>query len=200
MSGTSAARIRRPLVAVILAALLPLTLTACRPAQGKTTAVSGGAAAPDPGTAAEEAQREEPMQNSDFDFSIFTNVTITGIDLSSLDQEELSVLYQQARYCQAMTDADIDTLREIVSADAVFTHMSGMQQTREEYFADIEKGRLNYFTIGIENPEIEVRGDAADITYTSVLNANAYGARGSYRMHGIHHYERRDGSWIAVSR
>ena len=54
-----------------------------------------------------------------FDFSDFPNVELTGVDLSALDDEQLAVLYQQARYCQAMTDADTDTLREIVSPDAV---------------------------------------------------------------------------------
>ena len=81
-----------------------------------------------------------------------------------------------------------------------FTHMSGMTQSREEYFADIADGSLNYFTIGIANPVIEVDGDSASITFTSVLNANAYGARGSFRMKGTHHYERRDGEWIAVNK
>ena len=47
---------------------------------------------------------------------------------------------------------------------------------------------------------IKVDGDKAQITYTSVLNANAYGARGTYRMKGTHYYELRDGSWIAVGR
>ena len=75
-----------------------------------------------------------------YDFSAFPNVKITGGDLSSLTDEELSVLYQAARYCEAMTEADIGTMREIVSEDMVFTHMSGMQQTREEYFAD----RINF--------------------------------------------------------
>ena len=135
-----------------------------------------------------------------YDFTAFKSVEITGIDLSSLADDELSVLYQQARYCQAMTDADTDTMRKIVSEDMTFTHMSGRQQTREEYFADIEKGRLNYFTIGIENPVIEVDGDTAAVSFTSVLNANAYGARGTYRMKGTHHYEKRDGEWIAVNR
>lgn len=78
--------------------------------------------------------------------------------------------------------------------------MSGMQQTREEYFADVADGSLNYFTIGIADPVITVDGDKAQITYTSVLNANAYGARGTYRMKGSHHYEKRDGAWIAVNR
>ena len=98
-----------------------------------------------------------------------------------------------------MTDADIETMREIVSEDMVFTHMSGMRQTREQYFADIAAGRLKYYTIGIEDPRINVDGDRAEITFTSVLNANAYGARGTFRMKGTHHYEKRDGVWIAVN-
>ena len=146
-----------------------------------------------------ESQESEDHIVAGFDFSVFKNVEITGTDLTSLDEDQLSVLYVQARYCQAMTDADIDTMREIVSEDIVFTHMSGRQQTREEYFADIANGRLNYFTIGIEKPVIKVDGDAASVTFTSVLNANAYGARGTYRMKGTHHYEMRDGQWIAVN-
>ena len=135
-----------------------------------------------------------------YDFSDFPNVELTGVDLSALDDEQLAVLYQQARYCQAMTDADTDTLRVIVSPDAVFTHMSGRRQTREEYFADIESGALRYYTIGIDHPTVEVDGDAASITYTSVLNANAYGARGTFRMGGTHWFEKRDGVWVSVNR
>ena len=144
-----------------------------------------------PGTA------EETIMN--FDFSAFTNVKISGADLSRLTDDELSVLCVQARYCQAMTDADINVMRKIVSEEMTFTHMSGLKQTREEYFADIESGRLNYFTIGIEDPVIRVNGVRATVTFTSVLNANAYGARGTYRMKGTHHYEMRGGEWIAVN-
>lgn len=136
---------------------------------------------------------------ADYDFSVFPNVELIGADLASMDAEQLLVLYQQARYCQAMTDADIDTMRETVPEDTVFTHMSGRQQTREEYFADVKSGALRYFTIGIENPVVEVDGDTASVTYTSVLNANAYGARGTYRMAGTHWFERRDGEWLTVN-
>ena len=60
-----------------------------------------------------------------YDTLSFPNVDITRIDLSSLTQEEFAVLHRAARYCEAMTEADIDTMREIVSEDMVFTHMSG---------------------------------------------------------------------------
>ena len=42
---------------------------------------------------------------SRYDFTEFPNITITGIDISSLNETELAILYAQARYCQAMTDA-----------------------------------------------------------------------------------------------
>lgn len=142
------------------------------------------------------SESEETTETMEYDFEQFSNVSITGIDLSSLNEDELAVLYAQARYCQAMTDADIDTMRELVSENMVFAHMSGMQQTREEYFADVADGSLNYFTIGIADPEIKVNGDKAQITYTSILNANAYGARGTYHMKRTHHYEKRDDAWL----
>lgn len=142
---------------------------------------------------------ESEADMANLDFSIFSNVEITGLDLSALGEEERSVLYQQTRYCQAMTEADTETMTEITSPDMVFTHMSGRQQTREEYFADIADGSLQYFTIGIENPVVEVDGEYASVTYTSVLNANAYGARGTYRIDGTHWYERQDGGWIACN-
>ena len=134
-----------------------------------------------------------------YDFSTFTNVTLKGIDTSTFNEDELSALYQAARYCQAMTEADIDTMRDIVSEDMKFVHMSGMTQTREEYFADVADGSLTYYAIGMENPVVEVDGDMAMVTYTSILTANAYGARGTFRMKGTHYYQRIDGKWIAVN-
>lgn len=167
------------------------------------------------GTAQKSLSEQPPVENaqvntaeSDFsnetevnevDFSVFNNVEITGIDLSDLSAEEQAVLYQQAKYCQAMTEADTETMTEITSPDMIFTHMSGRQQTREEYFADIANGNLQYFTIGIENPVVNINGSYASVSYTSVLNANAYGARGTYRIDGTHWYEKQDENWIACN-
>lgn len=128
--------------------------------------------------------KNEMESNMSYDFTAFPNVELTGIDLSDLNEDEQAVLYQQARYCQAMTEADTETMSEVTSPDMLFTHMSGRQQTREEHFADVANGSLRYFSVGIENPEVKIDGDAASVTYTSVLNANAYGARGTYRING----------------
>ena len=184
------------LLALAIVMITIFLLNACSPQKNETKSEPPVRSIAD--TAAET--KEGYSETMEYDFEQFSNVNITGIDIHSLDAEELAILYAQARYCQAMTDADIDTMRELVSEDMLFTHMSGRQQTREEYFADVADGSLDYFTVGIADPVIKVEGDKAEITYTSVLNASAYGARGSYRMKGTHHYELRDGNWIAVNR
>ena len=150
-------------------------------------------------TAESDSNNETEVNEVDLDFSVFNNVEVTGIDLSELSADEQAVLYQQARYCQAMTEADTETMTEITSPDMIFTHMSGRQQTREEYFADIADGNLQYFTIGIENPVVNINGSYALVSYTSALNADAYGARGTYRIDGTHWYEKQDENWIACN-
>ena len=142
---------------------------------------------------------ESEADMTGFDFSVFNNVEITGINTSELSADEQAILYQQARYCQAMTEADTETMAEITSPDMIFTHMSGRQQTREEYFADIESGALQYFTIGIENPVVNINGSYASVSYTSLLNASAYGARDTYRIDGTHWYEKQNENWIACN-
>lgn len=87
-------------------------------------------------TSESDSGNETEVNTVNLDFSVFGNVEITGVELSELSAEEQAVLYQKARYCQAMTEADTETMTEITSPDMIFTHMSGRQQTREEYFAD----------------------------------------------------------------
>ena len=150
-----------------------------------------------PGCGNKPEQEVEAMR---LNGNVYPNVRVMDADLTALSEEETAILDRQAAYCQAMTDADTDAMREMVSEDMQYVHMSGRKQTREEYFADIESGALTYYTIGINHPVIEVNGDTASITYTSVLNANAYGARGTFRMSGTHHYRNVNGKWILVNR
>lgn len=188
---------KRELV-LLLALGMIVSLTACGTAQ-KSLPEQPSAQNAQVNTAESDSDNETEVNEVDLDFSVFNNVEVTGIDLSELSADERAVLYQQARYCQAMTEADTETMTEITSPDMIFTHMSGRQQTREEYFADIADGNLQYFTIGIENPVVHINGSYASVSYTSVLNANAYGARGTYRIDGTHWYEKQNENWIACN-
>lgn len=190
---------------IILTAVL-LCLTSCGDRSVQTSSsiapeaeITKAATAQSAAEIIDTSQNESGDDMKNYDFSALTNVELINADLASMTDEQLAVVYAQARYCQAMTDADIDTMRKLVSEEKTYTHMSGRTQTREEYFADIADGNLRYFTIGMDSPKAIVSGDTASITYTSVLNANAYGSRGTYRMKGTHYYEKHGGEWIAVN-
>ena len=186
------------MLVLLLAVGMIVSLTACGTGQ-ENLPEQPSAQNAQVNTAESDSDNETEVNEVDLDFSVFNNVEVTGIDLSELSADERAVLYQQARYCQAMTEADTETMTEITSPDMIFTHMSGRQQTREEYFADIADGNLQYFTIGIKNPVVNINGSYASVSYTSVLNANAYGARGTYRIDGTHWYEKQDENWIACN-
>ena len=186
------------MLVLLLAVGMIVSLTACGTGQ-ENLPEQPSAQNAQVNTAEGDSDKETEVNEVDLDFSVFNNVEVTGIDLSELSADERAVLYQQARYCQAMTEADTETMTEITSLDMIFTHMSGRQQTRKEYFADIADGNLQYFTIGIENPTVHINGSYASVSYTSVLNANAYGARGTYRINGTHWYEKQDENWIACN-
>ena len=186
------------MLVLLLAVGMIVSLTACGTGQ-ENLPEQPSAQNAQVNTAEGDSDNETEVNEVDLDFSVFNNVEVTGIDLSELSADEKAVLYQQARYCQAMTEADTETMTEITAPDMIFTHMSGRQQTREEYFSDIADGNLQYFTIGIENPIININGNHASISYTSVLNATAYGARGTYQIDGTHWYEKWDENWIACN-
>lgn len=186
------------MLVLLLAVGMIVSLTACGTGQ-ENLPEQPSAQNAQVNTAEGDSDNETEVNEVDLDFSVFNDVEVTGIDLSELSADERAVLYQQARYCQAMTEADTETMTEITSLDMIFTHMSGRQQTRKEYFADIADGNLQYFTIGIENPVVNINGSYASVSYTSVLNANAYGARGTYRIDGTHWYEKQDENWIACN-
>ena len=186
------------MLVLLLAVGMIVSLTACGTGQ-ENLPEQPSAQNAQVNTAEGDSDNETEVNEVDLDFSVFNNVEVTGIDLSELSADERAVLYQQARYCQAMTEADTEAMMEITSPDMIFTHMSGRQQTRDEYFADIADGNLQYFKIGIENPVVSINGSYASVSYTSVLNANAYGARGTYRIDGTHWYEQQGENWIACN-
>lgn len=129
----------------------------------------------------------------------FKDVKVTGVVIKDLSLGQQAVLTQQARLCQAMVDADIHTLEQIISADKQFVHMSGKKQSRDAYSHDIQTRQLDYHAITIANPVIIINNDNASINYTSVLTATAYGINGTFSIQGTHWFQWINNQWININ-
>lgn len=133
------------------------------------------------------------------DFENLKNVYLKDVDLNKYTPEERVLLFTFATYCEALTEKDLDTAGYMLSADYVFVHMDGRRQNVSEYFSDVAEGHLVYQRIEIENPEIEIRENKATLVVTSILEATAYGEKGTYPMRVTHYYENWDGDWVEVN-
>ena len=75
------------------------------------------------------------------------HVCISGVNEAALSDAQKALLQRVVQYCEAMVNADTEAMRDMVAEEKTYTHMSGKQQSREEYFADIAAGKLSETTI-----------------------------------------------------
>jgi ketosteroid isomerase-like protein len=67
----------------------------------------------------------------------------------------------EARRYQAMTDADIATLDELLSADLVYTHSDATSDSKQSYLDRLANRYFDYGPIAHPEHSIVVRGDCA---------------------------------------
>ena len=59
--------------------------------------------------------------------------------------EEQAVAETVRKQVKGMIDGDLDLLKEVISSDAVFYHITGAKQSRDEWLRQIKLGRMPYF-------------------------------------------------------
>lgn len=84
----------------------------------------------------------------------------------------------------AMIEKDRAKMELYFDENLTFTHMSGKQQTREEFIGEIMDGTLNYFKVDTKDYSISVDGDTAHMKVTHTLTAKVYGISGSWTLSG----------------
>ena len=125
------------------------------------------------------------------------NKWLEGLGMNRANTEEATVLAAYEVIQQAMIDKDIETLDRAFLDGTVFTHMSGKQQTKEEFFREIADGTLNYYAYAIHDPKITVNGDEAMLTASVTLTAKVYGASGDWTLPVNARFTKIDGVWYS---
>ena len=168
----------RKTLLTVLPIMLILLLAACSPSQEDSVS----------------SKEDEPVSSTQ---PITTQQSTEKTEEEQMEEQRVIARYQAVQ--QAMVDKDIDTLDEIILDGTVFRHMSGKTQTKDEYFADIRNGRLDYQSYTMTDAKVEINGDDAMLTCYVVLTANAYGAQGSWPFNVTAHLVKIDGEWYMTN-
>lgn len=117
-----------------------------------------------------------------------------------MTNEEKEVLAAYEKMQQAMIDKNLEMMRSLVTEDKTFTHMSGRTQTREEFFAEIMNGTLNYYRSEIRDPVVTVENDRANLKASVTLTAMVYGMSGSWTLHTDTNFRKINHRWIQCNK
>ncbi|MGI6032138.1 MAG: nuclear transport factor 2 family protein [Coriobacteriales bacterium] len=112
------------------------------------------------------------------------------------DEEQLAQLYRNL--CDASMRKDAEGIREILADDYVLVHMTGMQQSREEYISAVIDGTLNYFETDHESISVvlEDAGQRAHVKGRSRITAAVFGGgRHTWRLQQDLEATKVDGTW-----
>ncbi len=97
---------------------------------------------------------------------------------------------------KAMVQKDIEFLSAMMDDELLLVHSDGRLQSKTDWLNEIENGQLRYFDIKTENLQITVNGDRAKATCVSILDANAYGAVGTFRLNVEMYLKRTPHGWL----
>ena len=114
---------------------------------------------------------------------------------STMDDKQLIEALYREMY-QAMVSKDTVTLNRVHADNFVLYHMTGMQQSKQEYIRSIAHGTLNYYSADHEQMDITVNGDHATLTGRSRVNAAVFGGgRHTWRLQLSFTLVKEDGTW-----
>jgi len=106
----------------------------------------------------------------------------------------------EARRYQAMTDADIATLGELLSADLVYTHSDATSDSKQSYLDRVATGFFDYGPMTHPEHGIVVRGDCAlvfhDMHGEVLVN---HETKRVLNSRSLAVWAREDGNWVLLA-
>lgn len=103
---------------------------------------------------------------------------ITPSDTSA---DEAAIRKLSDRQSAAVLAGDVGTLDELLADDFTATHITGYEQPKDEWLAQISSGQMQYHASTEVSWDVTIDGDTAVIESRSRVDATIYGSRRVWR-------------------
>ncbi len=111
------------------------------------------------------------------------------------EQAAILVCRQQI---QALIDQDFGKLDRLIAPDAVFEHITGVTQTRDDWLRQIKLGRMQYFNSREEGIDVTVDASTAVVISHNQLTARIYGMRQTWGLATTTTLVWRQNAWVII--
>lgn len=96
----------------------------------------------------------------------------------------------------AMINKDIDSLKKIIAPTAKLFHITGVEQSRDEWLSQIKHGRMHYFGSKEELFQVIVKANQAETITRNQLDARIYGFRNTWPLQSRTKLEKIGDRWL----
>ena len=89
------------------------------------------------------------------------------------EKDIIQLLYKE--FCQALIDADEDTLRRFIHRDCSVTPLTGIRQSAETFITSVISGADSYFSAEHKSIDLRIIGNAAWVIGKTQMSAALFG-------------------------
>lgn len=116
-----------------------------------------------------------------------------------VNKDEVAILAVTRQLTQWMVERDTAAMRTITDQNFTLTHITGYVQPRSEWFSEIEKESMKYYSAKEVAHTIKVEGNKAVFMNQNLLDARIWGSRNTWRLQQTMQLEKQGGKWIILN-
>lgn len=114
----------------------------------------------------------------------------------STNGDRAALLAADTELNRALVEQDVDALDALLSPLFTAVHITGQQQTKTDWLAQIRSGRMTYDRVDQEHVDVTVDGDSATIVTRNRITASIWGSCGTWPLESTHTYVRTGDTWV----
>ncbi|WP_314192430.1 nuclear transport factor 2 family protein [uncultured Arthrobacter sp.] len=141
---------------------------------------------------------ETPEQNQTQPVPAESPIPMTSPLTPPTNSDEAAVLDVNRERSRLLVEQRTDLLDELLSPDFIAVHITGYEQSKAEWLAQIGSGQMRYHDFQEVSATVTIDGDSAVAVTRSLVDATIYGSRGTWPLESTTTYVRDGGTWKAV--
>lgn len=118
-------------------------------------------------------------------------------DTSNTDEAQVLAVVRQLAVL--MIERDTVAMNGILDEHYTLTHMTGYVQPKAEWFNEVMKESMKYYSANEVNHNVTVNGNKATVIMQNLVDARIWGSRNTWRLQQRLALEKRNGKWIILN-
>jgi hypothetical protein len=122
----------------------------------------------------------------------------TLIMQEDINNDEAAVMATVRQLAEFMIARDTSAMNKILDEHYTLTHMTGYVQPKAEWFNEVIKESMKYYSEKEVNYSVKINANKASVTVQNMVDARIWGSRNVWRLQQIMQLEKRNNKWIIL--